>query len=68
MDKIKISKYQSMNRKGSYPMIYVNGESLDTILNTEYPSENLYRLIPAVTWLLDDSEEEISIVRFLNQT
>lgn len=68
MDTIKISEYQSKYSKGSYPMIYVNGESLDTILDREYPGENLYGLVPAVTWLWDDSEQEISIDRFLNQT
>ncbi len=68
MDKIEIKEYQSKYCEGSYPMIYVNGESLDTLLDSVYLNQNLYGLVPAVTWLWDGGEQELSIDRFLNQS
>lgn len=66
MDKVELKDYQSKYFNGPYPMIYVNGMSLDTLLDSRYPDQNLYGLVPAATWLWDADQQALSIDRFLS--
>jgi hypothetical protein len=48
-------------------MIFVNGKSLDIILDQTYPEQDLYGLVPSVTWLFDEIEQKFAIDRFMAQ-
>ncbi|NVJ60083.1 MAG: hypothetical protein HWE27_06830 [Gammaproteobacteria bacterium] len=66
MDKIEIKEYKSKYFDEEYSMIFINGSSLDLILDSNYPEENLYGLVPSATWLWDESEKSLSIERLMN--
>ncbi len=66
MDKVELKDHQSKYSERPYPMIYINGMSFDTLLDSLYPDQNLYGLVPAVTWLWDDDQQALAIERFLS--
>lgn len=57
MDTVEVKEYKTKFAKGVHPMIFVNGRSLDELLNEAIGDESLLGLIPSITWLWDDKEQ-----------
>lgn len=68
MDSVTIDNYKTRFSRADHPMIFVNGASLDELLERELGDENLGGLVPSITWLWDEEEKSIAIERFSDET
>ena len=68
MDSIELRNYKTKYAAVEHPMIFVNGFSLDELLSGHFKDESLVGLVPSITWLWDEEEQDLAVYRLTNET